>query len=1065
MNNVDASTPSVGPARVLWLTLLIGLAYAALGTGALALAGPPGYASPLYPPAGLALAAALTYGRAALPGAWLGAFLVNAWLGLTGGQSGMALVTLPAIIAIGAAVQAGLGAALLRRFVGPNVVLNAPRDIALAGLLGGPLTCVVSTTIATVALLATGTVPWAQAPANWLIWWSGDTLGALIATPLVLTLIGQPAADWRPRRRTLGIPLLLALILVTVGVLETQRLDDLRKRALFERDAERLATEAEERLNGALHALQALHGAALHLTPGDDGALGDASRWWLQQTLHLQAMGYSQRVPEAGVAAFETQVRAAAKPDFRVFDRDAGADRRQRGELVVMRSIFPLEGNAAALGVNVLSIAAAREAVLEARLSGQAASTVAFKLTQSAQNEQGVVLYQALYDKGNKEPSTPAERWSQYSGVVFVTLRIDSAFASLTRSDQSHMHWCLSSQATSGEIRRFAGPADCETATTPARDFQHLRNFRWGGRDLHFSVHADPATISTGTREAAWLLALSGMTAAAMLGALLLTVTGHARRTELAVRASTEELRGEVTERMQAESALRESGERLRSILDNVPLGVMFLDPQGYLIECNPRLCAMTGRTPPQLLGHSVAELVHADDTGLIRRMRRDLVRGDALSVVDAVRLRESSITARVSATAMRDAKGRTLRMVAVVEDITEHLRLEASERALQQAEAANHAKSEFLSRMSHELRTPLNAMIGFAQLLGLDREPALAAHQREWTQQIQRAGWHLLDLINETLDLARIESGAVQLTLEPLLLQPMVAACRGMVAGLAEQRQLRLREQLDPAAGGVLADVTRLKQVLTNLLSNAVKYNRAGGEVTLSSQLRPDGRVDISVTDTGLGMTPEQLSRLFQPYNRLGREHSNIEGTGIGLVITQRLTELMGGQLAVSSRVGVGSTFVLTLPAATGTVAPPQRYTETSPAPYQQRLVHYVEDNETNIEVMRGVLAQRAQVVLKTSMLGLDGLAAIRRDKPDLVLLDMHLPDISGLELLRHLKQDDDVADIPVIVVSADATAGQMEQALTLGALHYVTKPLEVSDFLALVDKALESADTRWGM
>jgi PAS domain S-box-containing protein len=1013
----------------------------------------------------VALAAVLTYGPAALPGAWLGAFLVNAGLGLVRGQSGLALVTLPAIIALGAAAQAGLGATLLRRFAGPLVVLNAPRDIALAGLLGGPLACTISTTIATLALLGTGAVPWAQAPTNWLVWWSGDTLGALIATPLVLTLIGQPAADWRPRRRTLGLPLLLALGLVSVGVAEMQRLDDLRKRALFERDAERLATEAEDRLNGALHALQALHGAALHQPAGDDRALRDASRWWLQQTLHLQATGYSQLVAEAGVRPFEAQMRAAANPEFRVFDRDESVDRRQRGELVVMRAIFPLEGNAAALGVNVLSIPAAREAVLAGRLSGQAASTVAFKLTQSAGNEQGVVLYQALY---TGEPTTAEQRQAQFSGVVFVTLRIDSAFASLARDDQSHMRWCLSSQAASGELLRFAGAANCEMAATQAKDFQHLRKITWGGRDLNFNVRADPAAISTGNREAAWLLALSGMTAAAMLGALLLTVTGHARRTELAVRASTEELRGEVTERLQAEAALRESGERLRSILDNVPLGVMFLDPQGYLIECNPRLCAMTNRPPSDLVGRSVAELVHADDTGLIRSMRRDLMRGDAMSVVDALRLHDgghTGITARVSATAMRDAKGRMLRMVAVVEDITEHLQLEASERALQRAEAANRAKSEFLSRMSHELRTPLNAMIGFAQLLGLDREPALAAHQREWTQQIQRAGWHLLDLINETLDLARIESGAVQLTLEPLPLEPMVAACRALVAGQAEQRQLRLREQLDPSATGVLADATRLKQVLTNLLSNAVKYNRVGGEVTLSSVLRPDGRVDISVTDSGLGMTPEQLSRLFQPYNRLGREHSNIEGTGIGLVITLRLTELMGGQLAVSSRVGVGSTFVLTLPGASVAVAPPERYTETSPAPYQQRLVHYVEDNETNIEVMRGVLAQRSQVVLKTSMLGLDGLEAIRRQKPDLILLDMHLPDISGLELLRHLKQGDTVADIPVIVVSADATAGQMEQALTLGALHYVTKPLEVSEFLALVDSALESADTRWGM
>ncbi len=1064
MNAALTPTPPASLGRLLWLTLWSGLAYAALGAGALALAGPPGYASPLYPPAGLALATALTYGWAALPGAWLGAFLVNAGLGLVRGQSGMALVALPAIIALGAALQAGLGAALMRRFVGPAVVLNEPRHIALGGLLGGPVACTVSTTVATVALGVTGAVPWAQAAANWLTWWSGDALGALIATPLVLTLIGRPEADWRPRRRTLGIPLLLALGLVNIGVVEMQRLDDLRKRALFERDAERLATEAEDRLNGALHALQALHGAAQHLESSDEATLRNASRWWLQQPLHLQAMGLGQRVAEAGVAPLEAQLRAAGKPDFRVFDRDGGADRRQRGELMVLRAIFPLEGNAGALGVNTLSIPEAREALLATRQSGQPAATVAFKLTQSLANEQGVVLYQALY---GGDPKTAAERATRFAGVVFVTLRIDSAFASLTRNDQRHLHWCLSSRSAAGEARRFAGPSGCETAEPPMRHFQHERLFKWGGRDLRFSVHADPSLVTTGTREVAWLLTLSGMTAAAMLGALLLTVTGHARRTELAVRAGTEELRSQVAERLQAEAALRESSQRLRSILDNVPLGVMFLDPQGHLIECNPRLASMTQREPGDLLGCSVAELVHGDDTALIRRMRRDLVRGDALSVVDAVRLQrgDTLITARVSATAMRDDKGRTLRMVAVVEDITEHLRLEASERALQRAEAANHAKSEFLSRMSHELRTPLNAMIGFAQLLGLDREPALAAHQRDWTQQIQRAGWHLLDLINETLDLARIESGAVQLSLEPLHLEPMVAACRAMVAGQAEQRQLKLREQLDPAATGVLADATRLKQVLTNLLSNAVKYNRPGGEITIASALRADGRVDISVSDTGLGMTPEQMSRLFQPYNRLGREHSNIEGTGIGLVITQRLTDLMGGQLAVTSRLGEGSTFVLSLPAAADTAAPPQRYTETTPAPYQQRLVHYVEDNETNIEVMRGVLAQRRQVLLKTSMLGLDGLEAIRRDRPDLVLLDMHLPDISGLELLRHLKQDDDVADIPVIVVSADATADHIEQALTLGALHYVTKPLEVAEFLALVDKALEAADTRWGM
>jgi CheY-like chemotaxis protein len=211
--------------------------------------------------------------------------------------------------------------------------------------------------------------------------------------------------------------------------------------------------------------------------------------------------------------------------------------------------------------------------------------------------------------------------------------------------------------------------------------------------------------------------------------------------------------------------------------------------------------------------------------------------------------------------------------------------------------------------------------------------------------------------------------------------------------------------------------------------------------------------------------MTDTQMASLFQPYNRLGRENSNIEGTGIGLVITRRLTELMGGTLNVASEAGTGTICTLRLPAADSADLPVVRYTETSPAPYLRRLVHYVEDNETNVEVMRGILAQRAQVELEVSMLGLDGLAAIRANRPDLVLLDMHLPDISGIELLRHLKQDESLAAIPVVVVSADATANRTQEALAAGALHYVTKPMDVTQFLGIIDAILENADTHWGI
>ena len=418
----------------------------------------------------------------------------------------------------------------------------------------------------------------------------------------------------------------------------------------------------------------------------------------------------------------------------------------------------------------------------------------------------------------------------------------------------------------------------------------------------------------------------------------------------------------------------------------------------------------------------------------------------------------------RISASALRMAPVRVARMVVVVEDVTERLRLEASERALQRAEEANRAKNEFLSRMSHELRTPLNAMIGFTQLLQLDTRSTLPEHQRGWTQQVLRAGWHLLELINETLDLARIETGSVRLTLEAVDLPAMVASTHGLLASAAASRRVAIEEALDPGAQAVLADATRLKQVLTNLLSNAIKYNQADGRVGLSTKRAEEsGWIEIQVADSGLGMTDTQLGALFQPYNRLGREASGIEGTGIGLVISRRLTELMGGTLTVQSHPGAGSVFTVRLPAAAAAPSDTPPPALATPALYRQRLVHYVEDNETNVEVMRGMLAQRPQITLQSSALGLDGLLAMRRCPPDLILLDMQLPDVSGAELLRHLQQDPALAGIAVVVVSADATPAHVEQALTLGARHYVTKPVDVNQFLSIIDRVLEDTQTRF--
>jgi signal transduction histidine kinase/CheY-like chemotaxis protein len=425
-----------------------------------------------------------------------------------------------------------------------------------------------------------------------------------------------------------------------------------------------------------------------------------------------------------------------------------------------------------------------------------------------------------------------------------------------------------------------------------------------------------------------------------------------------------------------------------------------------------------------------------------------------------------ATVWVQATVSLLRDAEGEPHRIVAVVEDISEHLALRRAEDARELAEAANRAKNDFLSRMSHELRTPLNAMLGFAQLVEIDPQRSLSAQQREWVSQIQTAGWHLLEMINDTLDLSRIESGTLKLEPEATELPAIVAASLAMLERPIQARAIAVTQALAPEAARVHADPTRVKQILTNLLSNAVKYNVEGGSIRIASRIDAAGAVEVSLADTGLGMSEEQLGALFQPFNRLGRERSAQEGTGIGLVISQRLAELMGGTLSARSDEGRGSTFVLTLPRAQRCApAPAAAEAEEGPAhEYRQRIVHYIEDNETNAIVMEGILAQRPQVKLRVSSNGLDALAAIRATPPSLILLDMHLPDIDGLQLLRMLKDDPATGAIPVIVVSADAVSSRIKAALDSGAEHYLTKPLDVAELLRLLDELLEARDTLFG-
>jgi PAS domain S-box-containing protein len=514
----------------------------------------------------------------------------------------------------------------------------------------------------------------------------------------------------------------------------------------------------------------------------------------------------------------------------------------------------------------------------------------------------------------------------------------------------------------------------------------------------------------------------------------------------------------DITDRTKIESSLAERQRLLETIVQASPDIVTILDDTGRVREVSQASTRILGYDIDDPVHRDPDALVHPDDLPAIHRQYAQLLSLEKTSLDLRYRVRHAQghwVTLDCRGQSIVGEDGRAVGALVLSRDVTEDLVFEAELlTAVGVAERASLAKSEFLSRMSHELRTPLNSVLGFAQLLEMDD---LSDQHRQAVGHILRGGQHLLNLIDEVLDIARIESGHLALSVEPVLVLDVLGDAVDLTRPLADHRQVRLAVDTRscPPNTYVLADRQRLLQVLLNLLSNATKYNNQTGRVDISVSRTGDDRAKISVSDSGPGIRAQDMERVFEPFDRLGAEHSGVEGTGVGLTLSKHLVERMGGEIVVASAVGFGSTFtvLLSLTEATAEFEPvvPER-TEAAVLPGALKILH-VEDNLDNLALVEQILGRDREVELIAATLGGLALELARRHRPDVILLDLHLPDMSGMDVLSRLRADPATTEIPVVVVSADATAERIARLDAERVAAYLTKPIDVRELLRVIE------------
>ncbi|MBN8284871.1 CHASE domain-containing protein [Zoogloea sp.] len=1040
-------------------TLSIALAYLVLGGLGLIFAIAPGYASPIFPASGLALAATLIFGRRALPGIWLGSAGLNSSLALSSHSLSSTTLAVALLIASGATAQAWAGRLLIRRMVGERWHrLEHERGVIVFLMIGGPLACLVSASVGIASLAALDVLPPAARAFAWWNWFVGDTLGVLTFAPLCMSVLLRHAPLWRSRLQQMALPMVLTLVCVGVAIYFTGRWEQQSQADRLRTDAMALQNRITNRLlihQEALNALRRLIEVDPDLSPEQFERYTLST---LQENPDISALSFNALVPDALRAEFErSMARRLGLPAFRISERDArGAlvTAARRDIYVPVSHIVPRSANQVAFGFDIHSEPLRRDAVMRAMQQGATlAVTAPLKLVQDTPGERSVLMLAPAHHHQRRDGKE-----GQLQGFAVAVVHLDALVeAAVQDAIPNGLSLTLTDPLAGPLTTRLhsAGPGG------PNR-VGWQNKLMVGDRVWQLDVHASDAYLQHTRPWVAWAVGVVGLLFATLLQTLMLGMTGRAATIQRKVEEQTADIAAKNRELALAMVSVDRSSD-----------GTHWIDDDGRIVRVNPAACQMLGYTEEELTRLRVHDIDPAVDAAqwAAHRTNLDTYGGErfetthrhkdgrlipvtiASTVVTADGQRYIYATARdisVSKSTEAELKRHRDHLEELVAARTADLSI-----AKEAAESANRAKSVFLANMSHELRTPMNAIIGLNHMLTRrNTDPA----QKDKLANVGRAAQHLMQLLNDILELSRIEAERMPLESIPFRFDGICTHVASLVGAEVASKGLSLDISIAPAlaAQPLLGDPLRLQQVLLNLVGNAIKFTARGGvriRAGIAAETADSVLLRIEVEDDGIGIAADTRKRIFEPFEQAdGSTTRRFGGTGLGLSISKRLVKLMSGEIGIDDHPGPGSTFWFTAQLKKVDTCPTEAASgpsgleaeETLRTHYQGRSILFVEDDLVNQEV--GMEMLREVLGMDTDLAG-DGAEAVRMAaarRYDLILMDIQMPVLDGLAATRQIRALPGYAHTPMVAMTANAYDEDRQACRAAGLDDFIAKPVD---------------------